>query len=68
MCKKYKHIPLKRTKIQVLINNLGDVAVKAGRKEAACQKAGKSGLSTMTVEQKRGKESLVGRENNGELV
>ena len=52
----------------MLINNLGDVAVKAGRKEAACHKAGKSGLSTITVEQKRGKESLVGRENNGELV
>ena len=45
----------KEAKLQVLINNLEDVAVKAGRKEKSCPV---DGGSTMTAEQKRGKERL----------
>ena len=58
----------KESKIQVLIDNLEDVAKKAGREEQSCLKAGSSNLSTMTEQQRRGKLSLIRREKNEELV
>ena len=58
----------KESKIQVLIDNLEDVAKKAGREEQSCLRAGSSNLSTMTEQQRRGKLSLIRREKNEELV
>ena len=58
----------KESKIQVLIDNLEDVAKKAGREEQSFLRAGKSNLSTLTEQQRRGKSSLIRREKNGELV
>ena len=58
----------KESKIQVLIDNLEDVAKKAGREEKSFLRAGSSHLSTMTEQQRRGKASLIRREKNEELV
>ena len=58
----------KEAKIQVLINNLEDVAIQAGREEAAFQRDGRSGVSAMNQQQRRGKKSLLRRQKNGELI
>ena len=60
--------PAKEAKIQVLIDGLEEAMRENGRKEKACPKAGKSSLSTLTDQQKRGKESLLRREKAGELI
>ena len=58
----------KEAKIQVLIDGLKEAMRKNGRKEKTCPKAGKSSLSTLTDQQRRGKESLLCREKAGELI
>ena len=58
----------KESELQVLIDNLEDVLMKAGKEEASCLKAGGVVKSTMTEQQGRGRESLLKREKNGELV
>ena len=58
--------PVKEAKIQVLIDGLEEATRKNGRK--TCPKAGKSSLSTLTDQQRRGKESLLRREKAGELI
>ena len=58
----------KEAKIQVLIDGLEEAMRKNGRKEKTCPKAGKSSLSTLTDQQRRGKESLLRREKAGELI
>ena len=55
-------------KIQVLIDGLEEAMRENGRKEKSCPKAGKSSLSTLTDQQRRGKESLLRREKAGELI
>ena len=58
----------KEAKIQVLIDGLEEAMRRNGRKEKTCPKAGKSSLSTLTDQQRRGKESLLCREKAGELI
>ena len=60
--------PAKEAKIQVLIDGLEEAMRKNGRKEKSCPKAGRSSLSTLTDQQRRGKESLLRREKAGELI
>ena len=60
--------PAKEAKIQVLIDGLEEAMRENGRKEKSCPKAGKSSLSTLTDQQRRGKESLLRREKAGELI
>ena len=58
----------KEAKIQVLIDGLEEAMRRNGRKEKTCPKAGKSSLSTLPDQQRRGKESLLRREKAGELI
>ena len=60
--------PVKEAKIQVLIDGLEEAMRRNGRKEKTCPKAGKSSLSTLPDQQRRGKESLLRREKAGELI
>ena len=58
--------PAKEAKIQVLIDGLEEAMRRNGKKEKACPKAGRSKLSTLTDQQRRGKESLLRREKAGD--
>ena len=63
----------KETKIQSLVDDLEELAVKAGKGAAACLRAGKAGTgpgppSSLTVAQQRGRASIKAREKAGELV
>ena len=55
----------KEATLQVLVNNLEDVAVKAERKGKSCLK---DVVSTLSDQQKLGKERLLKREDDGEII
>ena len=63
----------KETKIQSLVNDLDEIAMRAGKKAAICLRHGRAGTgplpsSTLTEAQQRGRASIKAREKAGELV
>ena len=58
----------KETKIQALVDDLEEAAVKAGKQASSCLRAGGSVQSTLTESQLKGRASVRAREKAGDLI